>query len=568
MRRLLALLLLLLGGCALLTPTPELPPPSPLSSRQWQDLEARLRQAPRKVLSAIRHEAQGRLASPPQGTLPKNDDGSDNPEAILADLILHSRAPLLLADDSFRQRLNLVDGSGPQPQTAFAQALAGFLLQHDYSCRHPVFSSYFQARYQLSVATCKESLPFLVASRNEGLQSLRIAPERLHAIHLLFAGQGGAMASRFGHVALRLIICPEGDASPEACNSNLYGHLVLGYMAHVDEFELNTVKALSGQYKAHLFAFPFMDAYRGYAIDEFREIFSVPLALDKEQLSLLLRQLDEIHWRYEGDYSFFRRNCATLLQDSLRLLDPGYAGQPTLASDYLRPDSFFEAIIKTPLVEGQRLTNKEQAEEDGYYFSSTEGYYEQAMLLVRKSMTRPSFADIESYLARPPAVRINDITADQNYFERLSRDQHLLEAQILLEELAIFRSERRLLAQGSRYFHDFGDQLQDSATLARLEVNNRAFFKQCFLQSIRQVTAAVPMRQAIPDQDSPLPVENRPGICKEDGAPARLNAILHDINQQGNDQWQRILAASRLLEETVNNILVLQELNHDSTSIH
>ncbi|MHC3993572.1 lipoprotein N-acyltransferase Lnb domain-containing protein [Thiomicrolovo sp. ZZH C-3] len=561
MRWLSALLLLLLGGCAFRDPAPDAPLHS-LSLRQWETLATTLQQVPDPLQRAIREEALPRLAISARST--QTDVGSEyNATETLSDLIQQSRTPLLSADEEFRRRLALLEAS-PSPQHAFADALAGFLLEPDYPCRHPVYSAYFQARYGLPVPRCTEPLPFLVVSRTEGLVPFWLAPERLYAIHLLFAGEGSAMASRFGHVALRLVICPEGETSPEACESNLYGHLVLGYMAHIDEFELNSVKALSGAYRAHLFAFPFMDVYRGYAIDEFRELYSLPLTLNRAQLQTLLRQLDEIHWRFEGDYSFFSRNCATLMQMTLRALLPGYTEQPISDDDYLRPDTFFEAMRETPLVEGERLASLAQAEEGGYYFSSTEGYYEAALKAVLAGMTSPAFDDIDTYLARPPEVRFETIAGDRNYRERLGREPHLLEAQILLEELALLRGERRLQALGSRYLNDYGDQLQSAETLEPLSGDDRAFFRACFLQSVRLVTAAFPTRRAIPDRQSTLPSLPRPALCREEGAPARLNAILTAINRPGSDQWQQLIYTTRLLDETTGNILKLQEIPYDT----
>ena len=554
---LLTLLFLMQVGCAIRPSTSGLPAPLPLTNKQWQGLAGKLVSTPDGLAQAIEREATIRLEQ--QHLLSSEVDPAIASTELLANLVGTSTESLLQADERFNRLLHLVDGSQPEPNMPFAQALANFLLQDDFSCRHPIFHTYFQERYQVSATPCQEPIPFLLASRDEGIIPRWIKPEQLNSIHLFFAGHGEKMASRFGHVALRLIVCPDGRLEDGVCNSNLYEHIVLGYMAHIDEFELNSLKALSGDYKAHLFAFPFMDAYRGYAIDEFREIFSIPLQLNHNQRQILVRQLAEIHWRYTGGYNFFSQNCATLLQQALRDLLPRFNHQPQLADNYLRPDSFFTAIKETTLLEPDHLDSLAQAEEEGYYFSSTKDYYKQALGQVAAAMVTPPFTDINSYLQRSPQTRLDAFFADNPaYWNRLSHDQYLLEAQLLLEELALLRGERRFLAEASRYFRDF--DLADIPIDAKLTTEEQFFYEQCLLRSIRQVTEPIPHQQSIPTTDSALPALPKADQCQGIEGNTKLTTLLGKINDQGRQQWQRVLAAGYDLDETTKNILILEEL--------
>ncbi|MEN8140159.1 MAG: DUF4105 domain-containing protein [Thermodesulfobacteriota bacterium] len=557
------LLLLSLAGCGLRQgAAPPEPFPLSLSQEQGQDLQAQLTGVPGPLAQAIGAEIQIRLASAEDSQAP----GRAVPaKKILTELLSHSGQPLLQPGDEFAELRQLIDPGQAEPTAPFARALASYLLEPDFACRQPIFHAYFNRRYQKGEqSVCSEKIPLLLASRLEGVSPIWLDPgQEIREVHLLFAGQGEKMASRFGHVALRLLVCPAGKDDADSCASNLYNHIVLGFMAHVDEFELNTIKALSGDYAAHLFALPFMDAYRGYAIEEFRELHSVPLKLNSEQRQLFVRQLSEIHWRFAGDYNFFSRNCATLLQDVLRALLPGYKDEKRLKKNFRRPDTFFAAIRQTPLVAGKKLVPPERAEEEGYYFASTKPFYAKALAVVAGAMSKAPFRDLNSYLARPPSQRLAAILADPAYVELLSRDPYQLEAQLLLEELALTRSERRLQAQGSRYLHDFdftADQLQQ----ARLSQQERLFFNDCFLAPIRQFTSPVPRLPAIPAETTQLPaLAPKPDCQAQRGGGVQLTDILGRVNAEGQEQWLRVLAATQIHNETMKNIITLQELRHE-----
>ena len=550
--------ILLLAGCALTTP-PASKTPAPLSRQNWQVLQPYLKKAPEVIQKAIHTAALARLES----------EGSTSTTSMTAadtffDLLSHSEQPLLHADDKFTHFKQMVLGSQSAPASPYAQALTDLIFQPDFNCRQPLYFKYFQHRYQTNTSPCATPVPFLLLNRHEGTKAIWLPPQRVSSIHLVFAGQGPNMASRFGHVALRLVVCPEGKSSKEACDSNLFEHIILGFAAHIDEFELNTFKALSGDYKAYLFATPFMDAYRNYAISEFREITSIPLALNDSQRQLLVRQLSEIHWRYSGDYNFFTRNCSTLLQQALRTLIPQFGQHPGLADDYMRPDYFFAAIQKTSMVDGDKLTSLEQAEQQGFFFSSTKPFYDQALQVVMAAMGSPSFSDIDSYLHRLPSQRLNEIFMNQGYVEILSSDPYHLEAQLLLEELALVRSERLLMAKGSLYFQSLDINAEFDQQQSTLDNKQWRLFTDCFLRPIQQISQPIPRLQAIPQQSDALPTMPLNRDCHTTASREQLSDILDIINTKEQEQWQQVLAAAHILDETTQNILILTELTNES----
>lgn len=561
-------LLILQTGCALISGQPGSQEIKPLSRQDWQLLQPHLAELPSPLAGAINTAAQTRISVPPSPSGKEAKRASTTASAILIDLLLYSNEPLLQVDEQFNEIKQIASGRHAPSAPFFAQTLAEYLLNPDFSCQQPIYDRYFQQRYQAQLprSSCPTLVPFYIVDRQEGGHPLWLDPQRVSSIHLLFGGHGQNMASRFGHVALRLIVCPEGKFDEESCNSNLFEHIVLGYMAHVDEFELDTIKALLGDYKAYLFAAPFMDTYRGYAINEFREIYSLPLILSQEQRQQLVRDLAEIHWSFTDNYNFFTRNCGTLLQQALRGLIPEYGEQPQLSDDYMRPDHFFNAARTSSLTENDRLSSLERAEQQGYYFSSTKVFYEQGLAVVIAAMAQPSFDDLEGYLDRHPGQRLQDIVSDTNYFTLLNKDTYLLEAQIILEELALVRSERLFLAEGSRYFQDLDITSAFDGYKAQLDERQWSLIEDCLLRPVQQVIQPIPRLAGIPDQTTTLPEMKLVADCQTAAARKQLSEILEIINTDHHEQWQRVTAAAHLLDETSQNILILQELTNDSLS--
>jgi hypothetical protein len=255
-------------------------------------------------------------------------------------------------DKAFGAIVSVVRSPGDQSLSAeYESARSAYLTDPTFKCRHPILSRHLAGQVQSLVGepSCQDPVPFNVVARQKGSQTLWIDPKVVRNIHLLFAGKGTAMMSRFGHVSLRLIVCPSRASDEKACDENLAQHLVVGFGAHVNDLEIDLFKALRGGYRASLFASRFMDAYRDYAIDEFREMYSLPLALTTAQREDMVRELSEIHWSYAGTYDFFSSNCSSLLQRALRVIWPESVQSPSMAQDFMRPDRFFTEMRTSSL---------------------------------------------------------------------------------------------------------------------------------------------------------------------------------------------------------------------------
>lgn len=466
------------------------------------------------------------------------------PATGLAVWLRSSVHPGLRPDAGYESLHDLLHGEGTSARETFADMLSTFLLSRDFSCRQPLLARYLSQRYgEFPLPTvCEATVPFRVLEPYGGPGVAWIDPARVHAIHLLFAGRNRHLASRFGHVALRLVVCPEGRSDADACDSNLAEHLVLGFRAHVDELELDVRRAFTGGYAAHLYGHRFMDVYQEYAIDELREISSLPLRLDEARRGQMVRELAELQARYGGRYRYVTANCATLLQRSLRLLWPEMAGDRALAGTRLRPDTLFASLRRSPLAEGERLADPARAEREGYYFPSTRRYYDQAATLVRAAMAAPGFDGLDGFLRLAPGVRAAARDADPAYRARLAAEPRLREAQVLLEEYAMLRSERLLKSQAARFF--LQEEVLAAARQARavLPAPTRRIFDDCLWLPLQQRAAPTLFPGGIPRRDElPLP-QAAAEACASAATIAALRPVFETVLARDPAGRARLLA--------------------------
>lgn len=545
------------AGCAATAGTAAGPARFPVEG--WRQMQARLAKAPLELRLEVTRAAEARNASAgPAHQLPhENGDARKG----LLDLLTRTDRKALLPDGAFEQTRRVVLGENRPLGQGYAELLAAYLLDQDFACRQPAYHGYFQRRYHgEGAAGCSGEVPFSVMASYQGAEVLWLDPKRVKAVHLLFAGKSGNAASRFGHAALRLVVCPEGRTAADECDANLAGHLVLGFQAHVDDLAISTWKALAGDYRAYLYANHFMDVYHEYAIAEFREIYSLPLRLDAAQRDSLVRGLSDIHWRYAGNYSYFSNNCASMLQDALRVAWPALAADAVMKDGFLRPDSFFEALRSRDISEGDKLHSLEAAERDGYYFSSTKEFYLRALEVVKGAMGSPGFTTLESYLETDPIARREARSADSAYMARLASDRHLREAQLMLEEYACVKGERLLAAEAARYFlnGDFLESLKEVG--ARLPPEQARVFQDCLMAPLverarpKQSIAGIPVREAVPA----TAVETT--ACHSEEAMKLLRESVYAAGDTGSQEWRRLKDISRYWSESWTNVKMLKQL--------
>lgn len=363
---------------------------------------------------------------------------------------------------------------------AYAAQAAAYFTEPGYACRRPLTARVLETLWQLPARddACAPTVPFLVGG-DEGRPEIRaIAPARVAAVHLLFAGETGNSFSRFGHVGLRLLVCAPGREAVDArCDEDLDDHLALGFRAAVDELDLSMWKGLTGGYALRLFADPFMAIYDDYTVREFRALSSLPLTLAPAERELLVRALAEVHWAYGTDYRFFSHNCASELSWLLRVVGRvAGAAPPWLAGDNVRPDRLFRRALASPAFARARLEDLAQAERDGFYFPDSEPYFQLALDTVARRAeaagARLPVRDFRAFRALDAEARRRDYYAPALAPAALpavvvedgagrARAAH---AAVVLEAWMERRSRRQLLAVLAHHYLELS-----SALLARTD---------------------------------------------------------------------------------------------------
>lgn len=550
----------LIFGCSTTDGRGLTPPPAKIALQSWLNLQTAVLNAPTGLQRDISQIAATRL--PNTGSPEAPNAVATSPRDTLVDLLTHANLPELMSDAAFEKLSMTITGNERPVSQAYPNALADFLTDDTFACREPAFNNYLQRRYPAgySVNTCATEVPFSVLSAYDDTKTVWVDPKRVSSIHLLFASKSNNMASRFGHVALRLIVCPTAESTPEACDSNLPEHLALGFRAHIDELALDTLKALSGDYRAYLFANRFMDVYEEYAIGEFREIYSIPLKLDNIQREQIVRQLAEIHWRFSGPYSFFSRNCASLLQNALSILWPEFAENELLKISYLRPDSLFEAVRVSTLAEGEKVADLEKAERDGYFFSSTRQFYDAALSQVAAAMKSSQFNSIEGYLEINPVQRRQNWTNGSDFALRITKEQHLREAQILLEEYAAIRSLRMLMVEATKHLEQQNFLVNAEKDRQQLSPEQSRIFDECLLAPLRNLSNPIQRRDSIPAQaDLSDNVQGKSYVCRSENGRRMLHEAIEKLGVVNSTQWQHLKGISSYWVESIANIKTLKQ---------
>lgn len=427
------------------------------------------------------------------------------------------------------------------------------------ACRQPLQGGYFQRQHPRGESACEGAVPFLVMESRQGMRARWIDPARVRQIHVVFAGKGSGMVSRFGHIALRLVVCPDANSSDEQCALNVREHVLLGFMANVDTFRVSAYQGLTGHYKAHFYAVPFMDAYQGYAIEEFREIHSVPLRLESARRELLVRELAQIHWEYGGNYTFLDKNCAGLLLLAMRALFPEQAESPALATHWVRPDRFFHALLKSSLLDAGAIDDLQQAERSGFYFSSASPYYDKALRQLGEKFPDMSQVSLKRFLGVAPKD-INDYYRQPEVEAVLVKDSHLAEAALILEELRLLRLAKSFAAALASMLD--GLDLEKASEKIREDKNEHRYqvFQRCILGPAKVLRNPGLNRTGIPvaEEIQQHAEASIPDLCMGQDDSAEVGAILKEQGG-GSKGWKKLSETAGRWRETMETVLLLKE---------
>lgn len=281
---------------------------------------------------------------------------------------------------------------------SFAVNLEWFLLDSTFACKRPATQALLEKALGFRPFNNECDLNWKIITQSAYPEDhytrvFDINPSRIYQVHYLFAGKGTSLMSRWGHAMLRLIVCaPHRQAPGPECIQDVSHHLVLSYRASVENPEISHWDGLTGKYPSLMFVYRFHEILQEYTKQELRELWSIPLPLEHEQIDFFMKVTLERFWGYQAKYLFLSNNCGT---ESLRHL--------TVVDDKL----FDEIGDFTPLQLFRGLTHltgfqevikhKDELELKGLYFPSHRPMLEGALATMRKyQLTK--IKDIKSFL--------------------------------------------------------------------------------------------------------------------------------------------------------------------------
>ena len=467
----------------------------------------------------------------------------------------------IIADQRFMYVQSLVSDRHRQDVVSFSSLLMAYLTQADFECRHPIYASYFRKRFdgQLNYDHCLQSVPFFLFDTHVGGQLVTVDPRAVREIHLVFASEGKGVASSFGHVSVRFLVCPDVSSSLLDCRKNLLNHIFLGYVARIDGMEMDLLKGLVGGYDAHLFGSTFREVFRSNTVLADRDVYSLPLNLSENEIIQIVRDLSEIHWAYRGNYRFITANCATLLQDLLNQA-LGLEEEEETELDFLRPDSLFSALRDSKLARGDVFASLALAEQQGYFFPRNRIYYQQALDYLQSNIADYPFYSLDEYGQTRASARLIALLSDDAIYKAFQRNERLVEAQRLLEE-------RWLMLLWFESFQQVVSIIVELNLIQLLEVKiaqmsdgeDKQLLLQCYMQPLRQISREVERFNGIPSV-SQLPeyIFDKRRSCHSQEAQQRVFDVINSALVSDNPLIKKLKGLEHELAQALDNIETLE----------
>lgn len=257
------------------------------------------------------------------------------------------------------------------PMEAFAVNFEYFILDPEFKCRRPTmfneFSTHFGVDPQPTANCASSTLVYLSTPQMNPTAdySVDIDPSRVYEVDYLFASEGEAMMSKWGHSMYRLILCAPGKPVGPSCRQDLAYHVVVSYRAMVTDLQIDSRKGINGDYPSRMFMLTLNDTVDEYTKGELRNIISLPMKLTSDEKNIFVKRILEQYWSYRGSYYFLSNNCAT---ESMSLI---YACKPELNFQMMTvssPLDLYGKFTKAGLLNPALLGDKKFAKDRSYFF--------------------------------------------------------------------------------------------------------------------------------------------------------------------------------------------------------
>ncbi len=258
-------------------------------------------------------------------------------------------------------------------EDTFAINYEFFKKDPEFKCRRPSYYNYFSALFQTKPyedSICEMNHKVTLISESAGNDSPMVArdidPSRIYQIHYLFAGKGKQMMSRWGHAMFRLVLCAPGKPVSPDCMNDYAQHVVVSYRANVEDMNIDYAKGMNGVYPSQMFLMNMSEVVAEYTKSEFRDMISLPLKMNRSEISHFADKLLENYWSYKGKYFFLTNNCATEAMNLLRVAYPDNAQMQT--ASIITPLGLYDYLVKNNITNTDLLNDEKAAIRSGYLF--------------------------------------------------------------------------------------------------------------------------------------------------------------------------------------------------------
>ncbi len=252
----------------------------------------------------------------------------------------------LIEKANFLESRDLYPWEVESPSESFAANLEFYFLDPEYSLKQPNRSYFLDRLFNISRQNDKKDFYFF--QNNSWLEQpmiTRVNLDRVEDIDYFWAAEGKGMMSSFGHAMLRIVVCPKGvqpGQSGSRCRNNIRENLIINFVAELNESQISTLKGLSGVYPLVTKISNVSTVIGDYTSVEFRDIYSLPLNLSREEIKRVLEAIQVRNWAFEGRYYFLSRNCAT---EAIQTLSAAQLNTLNLANvNTIKPNVLFEYL--------------------------------------------------------------------------------------------------------------------------------------------------------------------------------------------------------------------------------
>lgn len=257
-------------------------------------------------------------------------------------------------------------------EESLAVNLEFLILDPEFECRKPATANFLAAKLGIVLkGECAKNDKVLIQSaflEDNYQKAVSLDLKNIYQIHYLFAGQGEALMSRWGHAMFRLVICAPFRKTPgPECLEDISHHLVLSYRASMNDLTINYLKGMMGQYHSQLFIMRYFEVQQEYTKFGLRDLFSVPLKMTESQKKEFIDLTLERYWTYQGKYYFLDNNCGT---ETVKHLAVALSEEESRLIGSITPHKIYKDIVKKAnnLTSGEVLVVKSMHQEyEGTY---------------------------------------------------------------------------------------------------------------------------------------------------------------------------------------------------------